>query len=710
MRVPCFCLFAILVLFLTGCSPDTDNNTDLINDQTNTSEAAELEELEAQVEPATYIEQGDLNAIREHGFLRLIAPRFDGADALPREGIPIQNYQQIAEAFAEQLQLDVQWIFVDDFSELIPSLVRGEGDLIVTNMTVTKPRMAKVNFSRPINKVNEVLVLHKKDAIETPEQLSTLSISLPAGTSYIETLQTIAEAENLSLNLSIAPSNTSDGDLLNEIQTGGVQATILDSDIATVRLLDYPELTTSLTLKKHRSIAWATRKNSTTLLKLLNEFLVSHHLQASVDEVQHRDWPAIQQHGRLRMLTLNNPASYFMWRGELMGFDLDLIKKFARTHKLHVSVILKDNISELITALKQGEGDVIAASLTRSTEREAMGLHFTHPYLKVSEQLIGRTDGPSITTLEQLAGHNVGVNPETVFYSTFKKLQGLGINLNLAEHPKTSTPTLIDKLIDSEFDFIAADSHLFAIESAHRDNLKVNIELGKEANIAWALRADQTKLAEKLNAFIKKEYRGLFYNVTYNKYFKNSRNMHKHQAERVIPGAALSPYDDIIKPLAILNGMDWRLIVAQMYQESKFNPKAKSFAGALGLMQVMPRTAKGIGFSNLRIPENGIGAGITYMKWLEDRFPGELALQERIFFTLAAYNAGAGHVRDARRLSKELGKNPNRWFEHVEKAMLLLAKPEYYKRARFGYVRGSEPVNYVKSIRDRYLGYLQLAP
>jgi len=706
MRTPHFFLFSILTLFLTGCSPDTDNDAELINEAKNTSEIIMSADREEQ-KPATYIELGDLNAIQKHGFLRLIAPRFDGADALPREGIPVQNYQQIAEVFAEQLELDVQWIFVDDFSELIPSLIRGEGDLIVTNMTVTKPRMEKVLFSRPINKVNEVLVLQKKDAIETLEQLPSLSLSVPAGTSYIDTLQALSETKQLPLNLTIAPSDTSDGDLLNEIQTGDIQATLMDSDIAAVRLLDYPELSTSLTLKKHRSIAWAARKNSTTLVKLLNEFLVSHHLQASVDEVQHRDWPSIQQHGRLRMLTLNNPASYFMWRGELMGFDLDLIKKFASAHNLHVSVILKDNISELITALNKGEGDLIAASLTQSSEREAMGLRFTQPYLKVSEQLIGRIDGPTITSVEQLAGYTIGVNPETVFHSTFKRLQDKGISLTLIEHPKTSTPTLIGKLADNEFDFTAADSHLFTIENAHRDNLKVNIALGKEANIAWALRKDQIKLKEQLDTFIKREYRGLFYNVTYNKYFKNSRNMHKHQAERVIPGAALSPYDDIIKPLAILNGMDWRLIVAQMYQESKFNPKAKSFAGALGLMQVMPRTAKGIGFSNLHIPENGIGAGIAYMKWLEERFPGELELQERIFFTLAAYNAGAGHVRDARRLAKELGKKPNRWFEHVEKAMLLLAKPEYYKRARFGYVRGSEPVHYVKSIRDRYLGYIQ---
>jgi len=122
----------------------------------------------------------------------------------------------------------------------------------------------------------------------------------------------------------------------------------------------------------------------------------------------------------------------------------------------------------------------------------------------------------------------------------------------------------------------------------------------------------------------------------------------------------------------------------------------------------MPRTGRDLGYSDLNRVENGMGAGIAYMDWLEDRFPGELDFQERLFFTLAAYNVGAGHVRDARRLTSQLGNDPNRWFGHVDAAMLLLAKPEYYQKARFGYARGSEPVKYVKDIRDRYLGYLQV--
>ena len=686
-----------LILVLSGCSPDEGRETPATGD------------IPAAAVPApSYIELGDLEAITQRGLLRLIAPRFDGADALPREGIPVEQYQQLAETFSRQLGLDVQWVFVDDFSELIPTLERGEGDLIVTNMTVTLPRLEQVYFSRAINKVNEVLVTRRTDTIASVEQLDELTLSVRSGTTYPDTLQELATKHDLQLQLTLAPSSTSDSELLSAIQTGDLQATVMDSDIAASLLLDYPEMSADLVLKKHRPIAWALRKSSPKLLNRLNEFMVSHHLETSANETQLRDWTQIKERGRLRMLTLNNPASYFMWRGELMGFDLELMQSFANQHQLHLSVILKDSIEELIAALKAGEGDVIAASLTQSPEREALGLSFSHPYLKVAEQLVGRADGPSVSSLEELAGMSVGVNPETVYQQRFAALQASGINLQMIPQPKISTELLIDKLLNSEFDFTASDSHLIAIENAHRDNLQINLSLSEEANIAWAMRADQTQLSEQLNAFIKKQYRGLYYNITFNKYFKNPRKMRQLQAHRVLAGGDLSPYDGLVKPLATEYGMDWRLIIAQMYQESKFNPNAKSFAGARGLMQVMPRTGRELGYTNLTNPEDNVAAGMAYMHWLELRFPGELDLQERIYFTLAAYNAGAGHVRDARRLAKQQGLDPNRWFDHVEKAMLLLAKPQFYKTARYGYVRGTEPVNFVRDIRQRYLGYLQL--
>jgi membrane-bound lytic murein transglycosylase F len=165
----------------------------------------------------------------------------------------------------------------------------------------------------------------------------------------------------------------------------------------------------------------------------------------------------------------------------------------------------------------------------------------------------------------------------------------------------------------------------------------------------------------------------------------------------------LSPYDEFVKKYAKKYNFDWRLMVAQMHQESHFDPNARSFAGAHGLFQIMPRTAKQMNLENIDDPETGIHAGIKYMDWVRERMtyikPEEGQL---IWFTLASYNAGAGHVRDAVSLARKKGWNPHRWFGHVEKAMLLLSKAEYAKKARYGYVRGHEPVQYVHAIKNRF--------
>jgi membrane-bound lytic murein transglycosylase F len=145
-----------------------------------------------------------------------------------------------------------------------------------------------------------------------------------------------------------------------------------------------------------------------------------------------------------------------------------------------------------------------------------------------------------------------------------------------------------------------------------------------------------------------------------------------------------------------------------MFQESRFDPKAKSFAGARGLLQVMPKTAKFMGFEQLDQPEQNIHAGVKYLDWVRNRFESSLPFDERMWFTLAAYNAGHGHVQDARRLARQKGWDGDRWFDNTENAMLLLSKKQYAGKARHGYVRGIEPVSYVRNIRQRYRAYVEL--
>ena len=763
------CLLCVQWLWLSGCS-----------DPDSTTSEATSEETPAPAPVVPDIQTLDLAGMKESGYIRFLVPRFDGLDALPRDGLPVLDYQSVATRFAESLNLKTHWVFVDEFAEMIPALNEGRGDIIVTNMTATRSRAEQVAFSRQIAQVSEMLIARKDNPLTSLDELAEGSITLVKGTAYAETLEQQEFAGQIDWYEGANPI-----DVLGEVVNGKREATVLDSDVARVILPLYPELAAKFPISRHRPIAWALRKDNPDLLLKLNEFLVAHHVQAAANQPEQRDWKDIKASGRLRMLTLNNPASYFMWRGELMGFDYELMEAFAKENNLHLAVVLKHSIPELFEALKNGEGDLIASSMTATPEREAMGIRFSRPYLYVSEQVVGREDGPELSGLGDLVQHRVVVNPNTVFYGRLEKLFSAppeapadadasqevaeevetpieppaaqvsdattelpiaapSAELPAAELPaadlpsdelasndvspvadseeisapkvgellavEATTETLVSDVLAGKYDFTVADSHLAAVESSYHPGLITPLTLTDEAPIAWGVRPDQPQLTEQLNAFIKREYRGLFYNVTFNKYFKNKRSIRRYQSGRIQKGGELSPYDALVQAQAERYGMDWRMLVSQMYQESKFNPKAVSFAGAEGLMQVMPRTAREMGYKDLFSPENGIAAGAAYMDWLEDRFPGELDVQERLYFTLAAYNAGTGHVRDARKLAARLGYDHMRWFGNVEKAMLKLSQPKYYKNARFGYVRGSEPVAYVREIRDRYLGYLASQP
>ena len=199
--------------------------------------------------------------------------------------------------------------------------------------------------------------------------------------------------------------------------------------------------------------------------------------------------------------------------------------------------------------------------------------------------------------------------------------------------------------------------------------------------------------------------------MTRNRYFRTPGAIVNAEDEwRSDRSGRISPWDDLARRYANEYDLDWRLVVAQMYQESRFDPDRVSWSGARGLMQILPRTARELGIADPADPESSVHGGTKYMRWLIDRSDPKLPLATRMRFALASYNAGRGHVLDARRLAKRLGLSPDEWYGHVEKAILLLQRPEHYEQARFGYCRGSECVRYVREIDRRYRVYVKHVP
>ena len=229
-----------------------------------------------------------------------------------------------------------------------------------------------------------------------------------------------------------------------------------------------------------------------------------------------------------------------------------------------------------------------------------------------------------------------------------------------------------------------------------------------QGKLSWAVRDGNTELADSIKnwykpeiaANVKREERELF----------STQSIHRHVYAPMLNTQAgiISNYDHLFKRYAPIARWDWRLLAAQCYQESCFDPKAYSWAGAKGLMQIMPETARHLGLAESEVyePEQNIYAAVRYINELNSHFTDIRNPEERKFFILASYNGGFFHIRDAMALAKKNGKNPHKWI-HVAEYVLKLSTPEYYNDpvVKYGYMRGSETANYVSAIYSRWQKY-----
>jgi membrane-bound lytic murein transglycosylase F len=689
----------ILSVALIGCGND------------KSSSQSELQELTNTDQTDTYTELGDLPALKKRGQLRILVPLFsDDDNYLPRQGFPLHYEANLLNRFSANVGLEPKWIFVNKFDELIPLLLAGKGDLIAANLTVTQSRKEQIGFTVPITIVREQLVTKSGDTIKKIRDLAGRTIAVQKSVSFWQTVQGL-KRKIPKMKIQVVEEGVSVEAIMNDVANARYELTVADSNLAIAVLAYNQNLKVAFDLTDDRAIAWGLRPDAKRLKRELDRFVVAEKLGKQEKDIYRADFTEIKKRKVLRVLTRNNAATYFLWRGELLGFEYELIHAFAKKHGLRIKMVVPPSRDDLLPWLLDGKGDIIAASLTATQSRKDRGVVFSQKTNKVSEQLVARSNESKIKSIQDLVGRKIFVRRSSSYWQTIRNLINAGIDIRLREVPESlETEEIIAKVASGEYDLSVADSHILDIELTWRDDVEAALDLGKPVLHGWAMRQSDKILHAEVNSFLKKEYRGLFYNILQQKYFKTSHKIKRRLEQRVdkSTGGDLSPYDTLVKKYSKKHDFDWRLIVSQMYQESQFDPKAKSWVGALGLMQVMPRTAREMNISNLEEPENGMRAGVQYMAWLWQRFEPELDIKDRYWFALAAYNAGLGHVRDARRLAKKQGWKANRWFDNVEKAMLLLSKRQFSRHARHGYVRGREPVNYVRNIQNRYQAYLQL--
>ena len=628
----------------------------------------------------------------------------------PDAAIESSRYDRtLIQRFAEEHYLDVDWVEVERWDGLVPALAAGEGDLVAADIIVTESRKERVAFTVPAHRTREHIVVRDGDRIESVGDLAGREIAIREQSSFWQVVQRARRAHP-GIEVRLVPENTPPERLLAGVADGRFDMAAVDVGDGERLEDDWPALRVVSRPFKSDAVAWAVSPHAPALLEALDRFLSIEQITRVVNGERYGDLPEIRRHGVLRVITRNNAATFFLWRGEQMGFEYELLREFAKRHGLHVEVVIAPRHASLFDLLERGAGDIAAASLPTETSMRAPGVAMTRPFNHVYDYLVARHDDDTILGFEDLAGRTITVRWSSAHWHTLDRFRDEGLKFDIDVAPDdTETETLIAAVGEGRLDLTVAASHVLDIELGYRTDVRKAFTLRGPVPLGWAVRGENTELLAALNEFLAKEYRGLFFNVVYQKYFENPARMRRHLEDRVDHERAngLSPYDAIVRREAATHGFDWPLIIAQVYQESRFNRNARSPAGALGLMQLMPRTAREFGVRDPRDPEQALRAGVAYLAWLHSRFEPELTVKDRIWFALAAYNAGFGHVRDARQLAAEVGLDPDRWFDNVEEAMRLLSKRAYYRKAAHGYVRGHETTKYVREIRERYRSYLQ---
>lgn len=435
------------------------------------------------------------------------------------------------------------------------------------------------------------------------------------------------------------------------------------------------------------------------------------------------DLDAIIKRGYINALVDNNSVSYFIYKGQPMGYEYELLKLLATHLNIALKIKVTSGVEQAIQRLNNGEGDIIAFPLTITKSRKkSMAFskaHFNSYQVLVQQKPANWRKMPEDKLREKLIRHPADLDGKVVhvikgtsFELRMKNLsEEIGGDIQLKiDSATTESESLIQKVATGEIQYTVTDHMTARVNAAYYPNLDVNTVLSLSQQIAWATRLNSPKLLQFINTWLTKIKKESTFMVIYNRYFKSPRtSMIRMKSDYFsYVGEKLSPYDEIIKDGAQKLQWDWLLLAAVVYQESKFVPWGESWAGARGLMQLMPETAKRFGAKNLNDPAQNLKAGVGYLKYLDKFWLKKVPDQnERLKFILASYNAGLSHIVDASKLAAKHNKKPNVWTDNVEYLLLKKSDPKFYRDpvVKAGYCKCEEPVRYVHEVINRYEEY-----
>lgn len=410
----------------------------------------------------------------------------------------------------------------------------------------------------------------------------------------------------------------------------------------------------------------------------------------------------IKERSVLNVVLLNAPTTYYIGPDGPSGFEYDLLNAYAKSIDVDLNITAAHTVKEALEYVGKENIDIISASLTKTPHREEL-YNFGPSYFEVQEQVVcyrgmlGTAKFPR--DVEDLEGLEIVVGENTSYYETIESLINDGFDINVSVTSEYSTEELLEMVSNNQIDCTIADSNIYSNNLKYFPDIAMAFTISGREQLAWILPQNSTKLEANmyswLNSFVQSgkmtQLKDHYYSYVLFFDYYNTKMFYKRIESR------LPKYESYFKSTSTKFGIPWTLLAAVSYQESHWNPKAKSFTGVRGMMMLTLHTAKLLGVTNRLDPQQSIIGGTRHLKQMIKNVPEGVKGEDRLEFALASYNIGTGHIQDAMTLAKKLGLNQNVWSD-LKIVLPLLSQKKYYRSLKFGYARGSEPVKYVEAI------------
>jgi len=415
-----------------------------------------------------------------------------------------------------------------------------------------------------------------------------------------------------------------------------------------------------------------------------------------------RSLEQIRESGKLMVLTRNAPTSLYIDRhGKQTGPEHDLVEAFAASLGVEVEYQTRQSIQEIIAGVENAEGDLAAAGLTITRQRQQKFL-FGPAYLDVTQQVVCRRDNVQPESVEELIGLKIVVIADSSYVERLQALHEQYPQLAWEETGDKDTEQLLRDVWLREIDCTIADSNIVDINRRYFPELIAPFNIHRSESLGWMMSSERGDLREAIADWfqgyadsgeldaLKEKYYGFFEVFDYVDTRKFIRRIRQRYPQ----------YRAYFEEAADKYGLPVLLLSAQAYQESHWRANARSPTGVRGIMMLTLETARAMGVESRLDARQSIFGGARYLsRLINDRFEDEVEEPDRTWLALAAYNVGRGHLHDAQTLAREQGLDPHLWRD-IKQVLPLLSNKKYYSRLKYGYARGNEPVRYVDRIRE----------